>query len=139
MLVPAVQLHMTTWVDSTVLLIRYHNVLFLKMPSWLFQRYTLGSGESKRPHANWTTNIERGHVVEIALQENSNRKFFLNISFLLECNCFTMLYSFLLYNKVNQLYVYIYPLSIESSPPPLHPSRSSQSTKLSSLCYIAIS
>ena len=28
---------------------------------------------------------------------------------LLEYNCFTMLCQFLLYNKVNQLYVYIYP------------------------------
>ena len=28
---------------------------------------------------------------------------------LLECNCFTMVCQFLLYNKVNQLYVYIYP------------------------------
>ena len=32
------------------------------------------------------------------------------IFFLLEYNCFTMLCSFLLYNKVNQLYVYIHPL-----------------------------
>ena len=28
---------------------------------------------------------------------------------LLEYNCFTTLYQFLLYNKVNQLYVYVYP------------------------------
>ena len=28
---------------------------------------------------------------------------------LLEYNCFTMVYQFLLYNKVNQLYIYIYP------------------------------
>ena len=34
-------------------------------------------------------------------------KFFLTS--LLEYNCFTMLCYFLLYNKVNQLYVYIYP------------------------------
>ena len=34
-------------------------------------------------------------------------------------NCFTMLYSFLLYNKVNQLYVYIYPLP--SPPDSPHP------------------
>ena len=33
--------------------------------------------------------------------------FFLNS--LLEYNCFTLLCQFLLYNKVNQLYVYIYP------------------------------
>ena len=30
--------------------------------------------------------------------------------FLLEYSCFITLYQFLLYNKVNQLYVYIYPL-----------------------------
>ena len=30
--------------------------------------------------------------------------------FLFECSCFTMLYQFLLYSKVNQLYIYIYPL-----------------------------
>ena len=39
--------------------------------------------------------------------------FLLNSSFfktsLLEYNCFTMLCQFLLYNKVNHLYVYIYP------------------------------
>ena len=39
-----------------------------------------------------------------------------------------MLYQFQLYNKVNELYVYIYPLSTESSSPPSQPSRSSQST-----------
>ena len=49
-----------------------------------------------------------------------------------------MLCSLLLYNKVNQLYVCIYPLppGPPSHPtPPFHPSGSSQSTKLSSLCY----
>ena len=34
--------------------------------------------------------------------------FFLKTS-LLEYNCFTMVCQFLLYNKVNQLYIYIYP------------------------------
>ena len=40
---------------------------------------------------------------------------------LLEYNCFTMLWYFLLYNKVNQLYVYIYPHipSLLSLPPTL--------------------
>ena len=38
----------------------------------------------------------------------SSLSFFLLTS-LLEYNCFTMLCQFLLYNKVNQLYVYIYP------------------------------
>ena len=59
---------------------------------------------------------------------------------LLEYNCFTMLHSFLLYNKVNQLYIYIYPhISSLLRLPPSHPSRSSQSTELISLCYAAAS
>ena len=70
---------------------------------------------------------------------------FLKIFFtsLLEYKCFTMLCQFLLYNKVNQLYVYIYPISPPSCiflPPSLsHPSRSSQSIELISLCYAAAS
>ena len=46
--------------------------------------------------------------------------FFFNTS-LLEYNCFTMLCQFLLYNKVNQLYAYIYPQipSLLSLPPTL--------------------
>ena len=55
---------------------------------------------------------------------------------LLEYNCFKMLCQFLLYNEVNQLYVYIYSVPLE---PPIsissHQSRLPQSTKLSSLCY----
>ena len=35
--------------------------------------------------------------------------FFFNLTSLFGYNCFTMLCQFLLYNKVNQLYVYIYP------------------------------
>ena len=54
-----------------------------------------------------------------------------------------MLCQFLLYNKVNQLYIYIYPhiLSLLCIPPPRpsHPSRWSQSTELISLCYVAAS
>ena len=48
--------------------------------------------------------------------------------FLLEYNCFTMLHQFLLYNKVNKLYVYIYPLPHKPSslPPAAHSSRSQQ-------------
>ena len=34
---------------------------------------------------------------------------FIFLTTLLQYNCFTMLCQFLLYNKVNQLYVYIYP------------------------------
>ena len=55
--------------------------------------------------------------------------------FKLEYTCFTMLCSFLLYNSVNQLYVYIYPFPFElPSLPPTHPSRSSQNTELASQC-----
>ena len=52
-----------------------------------------------------------------------------------------MLCQFLLYNKLNQLYVYIYPLplGLASQQPPSHPSRSSQITELSSLSYTAAS
>ena len=48
-----------------------------------------------------------------------------------------MLCSFLLYKKVNWLYEYIYPRLLEllSHPPPTYPSRSPQSTELSSLCF----
>ena len=35
--------------------------------------------------------------------------YFIFLTSLLEYDCFTMLCQFLLYNKVNQLYVYIYP------------------------------
>ena len=51
-----------------------------------------------------------------------------------EYNCFTILCQSLLYNEVKQLCVYIYPLPLG---PPLHPSMSSWSTELSSLCYTA--
>ena len=51
-----------------------------------------------------------------------------------------MLCWFLPYNNLNQLWLYIYPLPVEPpSPPPIHPSGSSQSGRLSSLCYIATS
>ena len=62
---------------------------------------------------------------------------------LLEYNCFTMVCQFLLYNNVNQLYIYIYPhisSLLHLLPPSLsHPSRWSQSTELISLCYVAAS
>ena len=41
---------------------------------------------------------------------------------LLEYNCFTTLCYFLLYNSVNQLYVYIHPLPLEPASHPLHPT-----------------
>ena len=49
-----------------------------------------------------------------------------------------MLCQFLLYNRVNCLYVYIYPLPLQSPIPPSYPVPSiyvSQSTELSSLHY----
>ena len=49
-------------------------------------------------------------------------------------NRFKALRCFLLYNDMNQAYVYICPLPIEP-PSPTHPSRSSQSPELSSRCY----
>ena len=50
---------------------------------------------------------------ELSFTRLKGRKFF----FSFEYNCFTMLCLFLLYSKVNQLYVYVYPLLLE---PPLH-------------------
>ena len=73
---------------------------------------------------------------------------YLFLTSLLEYNCFTMLCQFLLYNKVNQLCICIYPHipSLSRLPPTLlippflsHPSRWSQSTELISLCYAAAS
>ena len=51
------------------------------------------------------------------------------------------MYQFLLYNNMSRLNVYIYPflLGPPSQPPLCHPSRSSQSSELSSLSYIAAS
>ena len=54
--------------------------------------------------------------------------------FLLGYSCFKMLCSFLLYNEMNQLFVYIYPLPLAAALYN-HPSRSSQSMELSSLSY----
>ena len=59
--------------------------------------------------------------------------------FLSEYSCFTMLCWCLQYNKLNQLYVCIYPRPFEPpSHPSSHPSRSSE-TELRSLCYTAAS
>ena len=53
-----------------------------------------------------------------------------------------MVCQFLLYNKVNRLYMYIFPhISSLLTPPPTvltHPSRWSQSTELISLCYVTV-
>ena len=69
--------------------------------------------------------------------------YFIFYTSLLEYNCFTMPCQFLLYNKVNQPYAYIYPHipSLLSLPPTpsSHPSKSSQITELISLCYAVAS
>ena len=51
--------------------------------------------------------------------------------YLLRYSCFTMLYQFLLYSKVNQVSVYMYPLYFFIS----FTFRSQQSLEQSSLCY----
>ena len=59
---------------------------------------------------------------------------------LLEYNCFTMLYYFLLYNEVNQLYVCLYPLRPgppSHAPHPTRLGRHRAPTELSFLCFIA--
>ena len=55
-------------------------------------------------------------------------------------HCRQILYQLRYQGSLRQLYVYIYPLP-HGSPtlPPSHPSRPSQSTELSSLCYSAAS
>ena len=55
--------------------------------------------------------------------------FTMALFFLLKYSCFTMC-SFLLYSKVNQLYIYIYPLFWIS-----FPFRLPESIEKSSLCY----
>ena len=55
----------------------------------------------------------------------------LSFLFLLEYSCFSMLCQFLLYSKMNQLYIYIYPLCFWIS----FLFRSPQCIKQSSLCY----
>ena len=65
---------------------------------------------SKNDRASPTINM-----CDSITQQNKNKEIiispliFLN-QFLLECSCFTMLCQFLLYSKVNQFYVYIYPV-----------------------------
>ena len=68
---------------------------------------------------------------------------FFSLTSLLEYNCFTIVCQFLLYNKVNQLYIYIHPhvsSLLRLSPTlPIPPSRWAQITELISLCYAAAS
>lgn len=56
--------------------------------------------------------------------------FFLFLFILLEESCSTMLRQFLLQNKVNQLYVYTYPLFLDSLP-----TKSAQSIEYNAMCY----
>ena len=51
-------------------------------------------------------NYQRDLIADLKWQ---NFCFVLFLTSLLEYNCFTMVCQFLLYNKVNQLYIYIYP------------------------------
>ena len=73
----------------------------------------------------------------------NNHALYFFLTSLSEYNRFPLLCQFLMYNKVNQLYVYLYPISPPSCfslPPSLsHPSRWSQSTKMISMCYAAAS
>ena len=93
---------------------------------------------------------EKKHIAEAKFNKMKSLFFcffqfylFIFLASLLEYNCFTMVCQFLLYKKMNQLYVYIYPHipSLLHLPPtlPIPPPRWSQSTELISLCYAAAS
>ena len=62
-------------------------------------------------HTGLLTSFSLGPIMPSATFPSPLNTFF----FLLEYNCFTMLFQFLMYNKVNQLYMYIY------EPPSPHP------------------
>ena len=82
--------------------------------------------------------VTEQHIISIF--QGICQKYDFSFTSLLEYNCFTMVCQFLLYNKVNQLYIYSHISSLLRLPPSLsHPSRWSQSTKLISLCYVAAS
>ena len=55
------------------------------------------------------------------------------------CHCFTTLCWVLLYNKVNQLCVYVCPLPRGPPPPPIPPLEAIAGHELSSLCFSAFS
>ena len=73
------------------------------------------------------------------------RSKFIDLFILLEDNCFTMLSWSLLYISMSQSYIHVYIYIYIDHPssasllPVLHPSPSSQSTRLSSLCFAATS
>ena len=74
-------------------------------------------GWKKIFHANGN---QKKAGVAILISDTIEFGFFL--TFLLEYNCFTTVCQFLLYNKVNQLYIYIYPhISSLFRLPPSHP------------------
>ena len=116
----------------------------MKLKSFYTAKETIN--KTKRQPSEWQ---------KIFANEATNKGIFFIVSFfiyiyryifltsLLDYNCFTMVCYFLLYNKANQLYIYIYPISppsCVSHPPSLpHPSKWSQSTKLICLCYAAAS
>ena len=64
--------------------------------------------------------IQRGYYTHIFLLLGCSA-FFTLLFLKSEYNCFTMLNQFLLYNRVNQLYVYTYPLPLGASPHPAIP------------------
>ena len=98
----------------------------------------LSQGAVRTPTAtrNWGWGVKHSpseppegtsHLTPLSLTSKIMREYISVFFFKLENNCFTILYSFLLYNNMNQLYVYIYPPTWAF--PPFHFSRSPWSTK----------
>ena len=83
----------------------YSSILAWKIP-WREEPGRLQSMGPQRIGHNWATehasNSKELHIALFLLIKKS----------LLEYSCFTMLYKFLLYSKVTQLYLYIYPISV---------------------------
>ena len=92
----------------------YSSILAWKIP-WREEPGGLQSMGPQRIGHNWatehTSNSKELHIALFLLIKKS----------LLEYSCFTMLYKFLLYSKVTQLYVYIYPLFCGFPPHLGHP------------------
>ena len=82
-------------------------------------------GAPRHPHAgwlilhHWTPTIPALLILAGRGGASSVPTFF--FFFKLEYSCFTMLCWFLLYNDVNRLHVYIYPLPLGTPPPPIPP------------------
>ena len=81
--------------------------------------------------------------IQILLGTHKEGFYFIFLTSLLEYNCFTMVCQFLIYSKVNQLYIYIYPhiSSLFHLPPaiPIPHLQVHTKTELISLCYAAAS